>query len=231
MAAHQAPPSLGFSRQKHWSGLPFPSPMTNLDNILKSRNSTLPTKVHLVKTMVFPLVIYGCESCTTKKAEWRRIDAFELCCGERFLKVPWTARRSNQSILKGQGSLACCSPRDRKQSDTTERLSRTEHPHQSILLIGSKKSFENANGLNNSHNCCCLAWARSSLYLFSSSAWHQPLPGLPYSAILLLISSSLTTGPLFVMILLAGVFFDWLSSFYASEITLPRKFFLGCLYL
>ena len=100
MAAHQAPPSLGFSRQEHWSGLPFPSPMTNLDNILKSRNSTLPTKVHLVKTMVFPLVIYGCESCTTKKAEWRRIDAFELCCWERFLKVPWTARRSNQSILK-----------------------------------------------------------------------------------------------------------------------------------
>ena len=131
----------------------------------------------------------------------------------------------------GQGSLACCSPWDRKESDTTERLSRTEHPHQSILLIGSKKSFENANGLNNSHNCCCLAWARSSLYLFSSSAWHQPLPGLPYSAILLLISSSLTTGPLFVMILLAVVFFDWLSSFYASEITLPRKFFLGCLYL
>ena len=111
------------------------------------------------------------------------------------------------------------------------RLSRTEHPHQSILLIGSKKSFENANVLNSSHNCCCLAWARSSLYLFSSSAWHQPLPGLPYSAILLLISSSLTTGPLFIMILLAGTFFDWLSSFYASEITLPRKFFLGCFYL
>ena len=69
-------------------------------NILKSRNITLPTKVHLVKAMVFPVVIYGCESWTVKKAEHRRIDAFELWCWRRLLGVPWTARRSNQSILK-----------------------------------------------------------------------------------------------------------------------------------
>ena len=74
--------------------------MTNLDSILKSRDITLPTKVHLVKTMVFPVVIYGCESWTVKKAEHRRIDAFELWCWRRLLRVPWTARRSNQSILK-----------------------------------------------------------------------------------------------------------------------------------
>ena len=74
--------------------------MTNLDSILKSRDITLPTKVHLVKTMVFPVVMYGCESWTVKKAECRRIDAFELCCWRRLLRVPWTARRSNQSILK-----------------------------------------------------------------------------------------------------------------------------------
>ena len=74
--------------------------MTNLHNILKSRDITLPTKVHLVKTMVFPVVMYGCESWTVKKAEHRRIDAFELCCWRRLLRVPWTARRSNQSILK-----------------------------------------------------------------------------------------------------------------------------------
>ena len=74
--------------------------MTNLDSILKSREITLPTKVHLVKAMVFPVVIYGCESCTVKKAECQRIDAFELWCWRRFLRVPWTARRSNQSILK-----------------------------------------------------------------------------------------------------------------------------------
>ena len=74
--------------------------MTNLDSILKSRDITLPTKVHIVKAMVFPLVMYGCESWTVKKAEWRRIDPFELWCWRRLLRVPWTARRPNQSILK-----------------------------------------------------------------------------------------------------------------------------------
>ena len=74
--------------------------MTNLDSILKSRDITLPTKVHLVKAIVFPVVMYGCEGWTVKKAEPRRIDAFELRCWRRLLRVPWTARRSNQSILK-----------------------------------------------------------------------------------------------------------------------------------
>ena len=74
--------------------------MTNLDSIFKSRDITLPTKVHLVKAMVFPVVTYGCESWTVKKAERRRIDGFELWCWRRLLRVPWTARRSNQSILK-----------------------------------------------------------------------------------------------------------------------------------
>ena len=74
--------------------------MTNLDNILKSRHITLRTKVHPVKAMVFPVVMYGCENWTVKRAEHRRIDAFEVWCWRRFLKVPWTARRSNQSILK-----------------------------------------------------------------------------------------------------------------------------------
>ena len=74
--------------------------MINLDSILKSRDITLPTKVRLVKAMVFAVVVYGCESWTVKKAERRRIDAFELWCWRRLLRVPWTARRSNQSILK-----------------------------------------------------------------------------------------------------------------------------------
>ena len=74
--------------------------MTNLDNILKSRDITLATKVHLVKAMVFPVVMYGCESWTVKKAERQRIDAFKLWCWRRLLRVPWTTRRSNQSILK-----------------------------------------------------------------------------------------------------------------------------------
>ena len=74
--------------------------ITNLDSILKSRDITLSTKVHLVKTMVFPVVTYGCENWTIKKAEHRRFDTFELWCWRRLLRVPWTARRSNQSILK-----------------------------------------------------------------------------------------------------------------------------------
>ena len=74
--------------------------MTNLDSIFKSRDITLPTKVCLVKAMVFPVVMYGCESWTMKKAERQRIDAFKLWCWRRFLRVPWTARKSNQSILK-----------------------------------------------------------------------------------------------------------------------------------
>ena len=74
--------------------------MTNLDSIFKNRDITLPTKVHLVKAMVFPVVMYGCESWTVKKAEHHRIDAFELWCWRRLLRVPWTAKRSNQSVLK-----------------------------------------------------------------------------------------------------------------------------------
>ena len=99
-AAYQAPLSTEFSRQEYWSGLPCPSPVTNLDSILKSRDITLSTKVHLVKAMVIWVVMYGCESWTTKKAQHWRIDAFELGCWRRLLRVPWTARRSNQSILK-----------------------------------------------------------------------------------------------------------------------------------
>ena len=74
--------------------------MTNLDSIFKSRDITLPTNVHLIKAMVFPVVMYGCESWTVKKAGHQRIDAFELWCWRRLLRVPWTAKRSNQSILK-----------------------------------------------------------------------------------------------------------------------------------
>ena len=84
------------ARVLEWVAVAF----SNLDSILKSRDITLPTKVHPAKAMVFPVVMYGCESWTIKKAEHRRIDAFELWCWRRLLRVPWTARRSNQSILK-----------------------------------------------------------------------------------------------------------------------------------
>ena len=117
-AVYQAPLSMKFPRQKYWLGVSFPPPgdlpnpgirpaspgfpplADGLFTILKSRDITLPTKVHLVKAMGFPMVVYGCESWTVKKAECRRIDAFELWCWRRLSRVPWTARRSNQSILK-----------------------------------------------------------------------------------------------------------------------------------
>ena len=88
------------SHEIKWCLLLGRKAMTHLDSILKSRDISLPTKVHLVKAMVFPVVMYGCESWTEKKAECQRIDAFELWCWRRLLRVPWTARRSNQSILK-----------------------------------------------------------------------------------------------------------------------------------
>ena len=91
---------MGFSRQEYWSGVPLTSLMTNLDRVLKNKDITLPTKVHIVKAMAFPIVMYGCESCTIKKAEYQRTDAFDLWCWKRFLRVPSTARRSNWSILK-----------------------------------------------------------------------------------------------------------------------------------
>ena len=114
--------------------------MTNLGSILKSRDITLPTKVHLVKAIVFPVVMYGCESWTIKKAECRRITVFELWCWRRLLRVPWTAGRSSQSILKetspgcsleglmlkqggdGQGGLGCFSSRGHKEVDRTKGL-------------------------------------------------------------------------------------------------------------
>ena len=104
--------------------------MTNLDSIFKSRDITLPIKVRLVKAMVFPVVMYGCESWTVKKAEYRRIDAFELWCWRRLLRVPWTARRSNQSILKE------ISPGCSLEGMTLSWNSSTFTPHAKSWLIG-----------------------------------------------------------------------------------------------
>ena len=96
--------------------------MTNLDSIFKSRDITLPTKVHLVKAMVLPVVMYGCESWTVKKAKRRRIDAFELWCWRRLLRVPWSARRSHQSILKEIIAVKCEKCSDGEAQDARERI-------------------------------------------------------------------------------------------------------------
>ena len=117
--------------------------MTNLDSILKSRDITLPTKVRLVKAMIFPVVMYGCESWTIKKAEHRRIDAFELWCWRRLLRVPWTARRSNQSILK-EISPEC------SLEGLTLKLKLQYFGH----LMRRADSFEKTLGYT--HTICCL---------------------------------------------------------------------------
>ena len=112
--------------------------MTNLDSILKGRDITLPTKVRLVKAMVFPVVMYGCESWTVKKAECRRIDAFELWCWRRLLRVPWTARRSNQSIHpKGDQSWMFIGRTDAKaETPNLGQLMRRADSLEKTLMLG-----------------------------------------------------------------------------------------------
>ena len=112
--------------------------MTNLDSIFKNRDITLPTKVHLVKAMVFPVVMYGCESWTVKKAECQRIDAFELWCWRRLLRVPWTARRSNQSNLK-EINLECWTD---VEADTLEGLMLKLKLQYFVHLMQRTDSFE-----------------------------------------------------------------------------------------
>ena len=107
---------------------------TNLDSILKTRDITLPTKVHLVKAMFFPVVMYGCESWTTRKAECQRIDAFELRCWRRLLRVPWTARRSNQSILKEISSECSLEGLMPKLQSFGHLIRRTDSLEKTLLL-------------------------------------------------------------------------------------------------
>ena len=109
--------------------------MTNLDSILKSRNITLSTKVHLVKAMVFPVVMYGCESWTIKKAERQRIDVFELWCWRRLLRVPWTARRSNQSILKEISSRCSLEGLKLKLQHFGHLMQRTDSLEKTLMLL------------------------------------------------------------------------------------------------
>ena len=114
--------------------------MTNLDSILKRRDITLPTKVCLVKAMVFPVVVYGCESWTVKKAECRKTDVFELWCWRRLLKVPWTARRSNQSILKISPGCSLEGLKLKLQLQYFGHLMRRADSFEKTLMLGKVKS-------------------------------------------------------------------------------------------
>ena len=151
--------------------------MTNLDSILKSKDMTLSTKVHLVKAMVFPVVMYGCESWTIKKAECRRIDAFELWCWRRLLRVPWTARRSNQSILKEISPEYwkdwCWSWNSNTLATSCEELIHLKRPCcWEILKVGGEGDNRGWDGWMASPTRCTWVWASSGRH------WRTGKPGV-----------------------------------------------------
>ena len=140
--------------------------MTNLDSILKSRDITFPTKVHLVKAMAFPVVMYGCESWTVKKAERRRIDAFELWCWRRLLRVPWTARRSNQPILK-EISPGC----SLEGLMLKLKLQYLGHLMQRVDSLEKTLMLGKIEGRKKKNNRGCDGWMASSMDMSLSKLW------------------------------------------------------------
>ena len=161
--------------------------MTNLDSILKSRDITLPTKVHLVKAMVFPVVTYGCESWTVKTAEHQRIDAFELWCWRRLLKVPWTARRSNQSILK-EISPGCSLEglMLKLKLQYFGHLMRRVDSLEKILMLGrivagGEGDNRGWDGWMASPTQCTWVWVNSGSWWWTGEAWCAAIHGVAKS--------------------------------------------------
>ena len=161
--------------------------MTNLDSIFKSRDITLPTKVRLVKVMVFPVVMYGCESWTVKKAEHRRIDAFELWCWRRLLRVPWTERRSNQSILK-EISPGCSLERmmlKRKLQYFGHLMRRVDSLEKTLMLGGiggrRRRGWQRMRWLDNTTDLMDTSLSELRVLVMDREAWRAVIHGVAKS--------------------------------------------------